>query len=511
MRTFIWGLLALLFVYGCSKDTDLTTDSIAHTDPMPSEEINDFIYKSLDKGTIFNWKEAPDHLLWSAAMQSDSIFAVGYQTSTTSDLRNTIHKIDINSSEWLDARDQILNIVLEGERVFNNEMTVEDLLPKGYPQTVPSMELKITNPETIKVLRNLNEIRYLEAMGYELPPIADNSNSVLRSSSGCGSDPNYNLNSTDYTTISPLVKQPWNHSSSNISQAWNSSNGNGVTLTIIDTGISDNQDNLGSNFNSGYSSGRTVEKYSTLYSGSWWWRSLDPPHDQCGHGTQMAGLSTAPRGNDGNAVGIAYNADLIGIRAVEDVIISSSDEKKGVKDAMILAANRSDVKVISMSLGTPFWSGTVADGIYYAYNSGKMIFAAAGTSFSWTSGVGVIFPATMSQTYAVTGVRDSYPLVKCNTCHQGSAVDFVMMMQRAANTDRTGLSLALYADQPLYVGGSSCATASVAGIAALVFGNHPGATRSDVYNAMKVNASYYPNKHNNLGWGIIDAAAAVSY
>ena len=140
-----------------------------------------------------------------------------------------------------------------------------------------------------------------------------------------------------------------------------------------------------------------------------------------------------------------------------------------------------------------------------------MIFAAAGTSFSWTSGIGVIFPATMSQTYAVTGVRDSYPLVKCNTCHQGSAVDFVMMMQRAADTDRTALTLALYSDQPNYVGGSSCATASVAGIAALVFSNNPGATRSQVYNAMKVSSSFYPNKNNNLGWGIIDAAAAVNY
>ena len=478
---------------------------------MPSTEINNFLYKSIENGQIFNWKQASDHLIWSAAMQSDSIFAIGYQTLSTSDLINTIHKIDITSSEWMNARDEILNIVLEGERVYNNDITFEDLLPKGYPKTIPSMEVKITNPETIKVLRTRKEVRYLEAMGYELPPIADNSNSVLRSSSGCGAEPDYNLNSADYTTISPAVKQSWNHASSNISQAWNSSKGNNVTLTIIDTGISDDQDNLGTNFNSGFSSGRTVERYSTFYSGSWWWRSLEPPHDQCGHGTQMAGLATAPRGNDGNAVGVAYNSDLIGIRAVEDVIISSSDEKKGVKDALILAANRSDVKVISMSLGTPFWSGTVADGIYYAYNSGKMIFAAAGTSFSWTSGIGVIFPATMSQTYAVTGVRDSYPLVKCNTCHQGSAVDFVMMMQRAANTDRTALTLALYSDQPNYVGGSSCATASVAGIAALVFSNNPGATRSQVYNAMKVSSSFYPNKNNNLGWGIIDAAAAVNY
>ncbi|MBL0101620.1 MAG: hypothetical protein IPP49_17630 [Saprospiraceae bacterium] len=44
-----------------------------------------------------------------------------------------------------------------------------------------------------------------------------------------------------------------------------------------------------------------------------------------------------------------------------------------------------------MSIGSPISSSTVSDGIYYAYNKGKMIFAAAGTSYSWTTWYGVIF------------------------------------------------------------------------------------------------------------------------
>ncbi|MEM8907543.1 MAG: S8/S53 family peptidase, partial [Bacteroidota bacterium] len=229
-------------------------------------------------------------------------------------------------------------------------------------------------------------------------------------------------------------------------------------------------------------------------------------------GTEMAGVATAPRGSDGNAVGIAYNANLIGIRAVEDVIISSSDEKDGVKNALILAGNRSDVKVISMSIGTPFYSGTVADGVYYAYNKGKLIMAAAGTSLTWTSGiVNVIFPANMAQTTAITGVRDNNPLQRCNTCHDGSQVEFVMRMQRNSNTDRLALTLATFSDQPNYVGGSSCATASLAGISALVYASHPGASRSTVLNALKVNASNYPNKDSKLGWGVVDANGAVNY
>ena len=83
-------------------------------------------------------------------------------------------------------------------------------------------------------------------------------------------------------------------------------------------------------------------------------------------------------------------------------------------------------------------------------------------------------------------------------------------MQRSTSTSRTGLTLATTANQPTYVGGSSCATASVAGIAALVYAKNPGITRANVYNKLKQSAANYPNKNNNFGWGTINANAAVN-
>jgi len=506
MKKFLLGCCASLLLFSCAKEVTPTLDSVQKDQLIPKTEIDQHIRTVMDRDGIYDWKHASDAILYSAATASGSIYAIGYQTSATDDLENNIHLVDINSSKWLNVRDELLGLILKNEQELNPETTMLDLLPNGYPEILPSMEVKITNPVTITALREMDEIRYLESMDYVLAP----DNAIDRSSSGCGASPNYNINSGDYTTIAPGTKRSWHQATSDVPTAWNTTTGSGVTVSIIDTGLSDNQDNLGSQFNSGYSSGRFVQKYSTKYSGSWWWKSLDPPHDQCGHGTQMAGLATAPRSNDGNAVGIAYNSNLIGIRAVEDVFISSGNEKRGVRDALILSGNRSDVKVISMSLGTPFSSGTVSDGIYYAYNRGKMILAAAGTSFSWSSGFGVIFPATMSQTVAVTGVKDSNNMVKCNTCHSGSKVDFVMQMQRSVSTSRVGLTLALTSNQPTYVSGSSCATASVAGIAALIYASHPGASRTQVYNAMKQQASFYPSKNSNFGWGFIDANDAVN-
>lgn len=164
-----------------------------------------------------------------------------------------------------------------------------------------------------------------------------------------------------------------------------------------------------------------------------------------------------------------------------------------------------------MSIGTIFSSGTVSDGITYAYNKGKLIFAAAGTSFSWTgSFVGVIFPASLWRTTAVTGVKQNNPLTRCSNCHEGSQVEFVMRMQRNSSNSRVAVSLANYSNQPAYSGGSSCATASLSGIAALVFANNPGISRSGVLNKLKVNASNYPFKSSKHGWGVVDASAAIN-
>jgi hypothetical protein len=73
----------------------------------------------------------------------------------------------------------------------------------------------------------------------------------------------------------------------------------------------------------------------------------------------MSGLAGAPRTNDGSTVGVAYKANLYTYRATSDVIINASKEKKGVKNSLVDAANRSNVKVISMSIGDVFSSGTV--------------------------------------------------------------------------------------------------------------------------------------------------------
>lgn len=508
MKRFLGFAIAVLTLASCQKNEVAVAENAAErTDVLSPADINQQIYDILETTAVFDWDMVDDHTLYSAAVQSDGVFEIGYQPVGFQNLSEKIHEIDIHSNEWKAVQDKILTLILNGEKELNPKIELTDLLAFGYPKVLPNMAVIISNEKTITTLRNLPEVRFLEAMGYSLPRQTVESRNVF----GCnGAGPNYDIDENDYTTIAPDVKQSWHHEASNITQAWEHTSGEGITIAVLDTGLSDDQENLGDQFNSGMSQNRTVERLSTHYSGMLWWQELDPPHDECGHGTEMSGMAAAPRGEDGNSVGVAYNANLIGIRAVNDVIIDGSNDKDGVKDALIYAADRDDVKVISMSIGSPFSSGTVEDGIHYAYNKDKMICAAAGTSLNITTNVvNVIFPANMSQTVAVTGVKDKFPLERCSTCHDGSQVDFVMPTERVGESDSGPITLSSYSDFPNYSGGSSPSVSSVAGIAALVWAAHPRLSRANIYKLMYENSSNFPNRDSNLGWGIIDAEAAV--
>ena len=164
-----------------------------------------------------------------------------------------------------------------------------------------------------------------------------------------------------------------------------------------------------------------------------------------------------------------------------------------------------------MSIGNLWSIGQIKDAVRYAYGRGKLIFSAAGTSFSWANNiVGVIFPANMSETVAVTGVTDRNGYKECYNCHYGSKVDFVVVMQREGADDRTALTLPMSGNSPDRVGGSSVATATMAGIAGLVWSTNTSQSRSTVLQRLKESAEFYPNRNSNFGWGKINAYNAVS-
>ncbi|MDP5099826.1 MAG: S8/S53 family peptidase, partial [Nonlabens sp.] len=441
-----------------------------------------------------DWTHAPTNVLYSAIHHGDGILSLGYGQD------DEYFAVDKNDA-LVAARDNALAVVA----------TKEGLEPKEVLITADPLfnviDVKVANYETIAALQHTANIRYLDPIGYG--DYIDPTVIAPKSSSGCDQS-GQTINPADYTVIAPNAWRPWNYALHNIDDAWLQTTGAGVTVGLIDTGISVNQNLLGANFNDGYSTGRSIQKFGTFIDSNWYWAtSTDGPNDRCGHGTTMGAAIASPRNNDFMPVGVAYNANLIAYRGTEDVLLNDYHERKGVSNALVQLGNNSQVKIISMSIGYVWSIGNVKDAVKYAYSKNKMIIAAGGTSTSLTSWYGVIFPASMSETVAVTGLKDN-GYNRCDICHEGSEIDFTIVMQRAGDDSRTVPTLGFNSGSRKYVGGSSVATATTAGIAALVWSKNPTWSREQVLDKLKRSAQFYPSRNSKFGYGNIDALKAVN-
>jgi len=456
--------------------------------------IDKKIKNTLENTHDFNWENMNITYIWSAAQYGNHAVAVGYKTTDIGDIGPIIHQVKVREGKFKAVHDALINIVVsEVNKTADPKITAADIIIEDDP-VLPIITFNLTDRSALTRLYNLENVRYIEPLDYN----PQDNDLRIESSSGC-SGSSYAINAADYTTTTPGCRVPWNYNNVNIPTAWNTAQGAGIKIGVIDAGISATQPLLGSQFNNGFSAGnRTVTVDYTIGNSA---------YTTCTHGTSMSGLAAGPRNDQNATTGVAYLSSLHFIHACDDVVLDASSEKTGVKNACIRMGDMNDIKIISMSVGSPFASSVLKDGVTYAYNKGKMILAAAGTSFSWTAWWGVIYPAAYSQCYAITGVNESGST--CNDCHDGSQVKFTIPMERNGNTSRNSLSLSLSNTTPTYIGGSSAATATMAGVAALVWSVKPTLTRQQVFDILRLTAQYV-NATSNHGYGNPNASAAVA-
>ena len=499
-------LITSVLIFSCQKEKTPINEGMGSTEvlvqkgekitlselPLSKEGVDNAVKVILQREHDFHWEWTTPDVVWSAIHYGDQSVAIGYQPAHESNVNERLHEINIREKTWRDVHDAIINLVLEELRADGQNVELKDILVEDDP-VLPILTFKLTDREAIEKLMNLENVRYIEPLDYMLEE------EEQRSSSGC-SPSTYSLNSNDYFLNPPNCYVPWNYFNMNIPNGWSTAQGEGITIGVIDAGISSSQPLLGSQFGSGYSNnGRTVTTGYTLGNSA---------YTSCSHGTSMCGLAAGPRNSSYSTTGVAYKSNLYFVRACNDVVLDGSGERTGVKNALVLLGNNTNVRVISMSIGTPFSSGVLQDGVNYAYGMGKIVMAAAGTSFSWTSWWGVIYPAAYSNCTAITGVNESSNT--CSDCHDGSEVDYTVVMERNANDSRNTLSIPTSGNYPTYIGGSSAATATAAGIASMVWSVKPWLTRDQVMNCLKTTSQYYPNKDSDTGYGNLNAAAAVA-
>ncbi len=463
------------------------------------EQINARVGEHLHStNTVFNWNNATDLMVFSGLVQGDSIAAIGYKPGHLNDIRAQMHEIDVRTPEWIAAKELVQNAIIQqtNEKLGTN-YTKEDLLAFPDNAELPYFYMKVFEFDVVKGVRQMDQIRYFEPAGYT------GLEGETRSAEGCA-DYSDVIDAADYTSITPASIQSWHHFEHDVDDAWTKCDqGEGIWVSLMDTGVSDTNPKFNAEFDEGDSGGRSIETNGYYQNDGW--------NDECGHGSAMGGLIAAPRGYDDTPAGIAYKANLISNRVTNDVVINATDEINGLGDALVDAANDSRVDIISISLGDVFSHGPVEDGIIDAYNMDKLIFAAAGTSTTFLNWYGVIFPANMPEAVAVTGAIEGTNFDECDVCHTGNEVQFTVYMERSGSGNK---ALTITNDDVNsyyrgYVGGSSAATASMAGIAAMAWGNNPSLDKDQILNRLIQTASLYPNKDDDFGWGAVNACDAV--
>ena len=208
MRKVLPVLLCIALV-ACNQEKELLTpdDAVNIELSHDQQSIDNFITSKIQKGNIFDWVSASDEMIHSAAMLSDKILAIGYQPKDSGVDEDVIGTTDKLPNEWLALRDETLDKVLAEERRMTGDpkLALADILPFGLDDEIPTIAVQVTSLRTVTALRSQETIRYVEPMGYEYTA------ATAKSSAGCGSQPNYNIRSYDYSqTSSYNAKIPWN-------------------------------------------------------------------------------------------------------------------------------------------------------------------------------------------------------------------------------------------------------------------------------------------------------------
>ena len=296
--------------------------------------------------------------------------------------------------------------------------------------------------------------------------------------------------------------QQWVLDMLNVPAAWMNASGEGVTVAVIDSGVSpDVSDLTGSVI-----TGPDLTGLHTPMSNPHWGE----------HGTWMASI-IAGHGHDGGGsgiIGVAPDAKILSIRVIPDkddpgYATYDNEPEERIQQSLaegIMTAVKDGARVISMSIGYSEPSGAVRAAVQYAYSRGAVLVASSGNSGlddeQRDDGFApVSFPAEYP---GVIGVGALY--------RDGAAANF-SSNNLSVKVAAPGQGVPAQGRDGLYwtVDGTSPACALVAGVAALIESRYPSISPAQVTEALTSTASNGPSGYNvRTGFGTVNAGAALS-
>ena len=243
--------------------------------------------------------------------------------------------------------------------------------------------------------------------------------------------------------------------------------------------------------------------------------------DTNGHGTFVASIAAGSVTNNDGIAGAGGDAQLLVVKSGSDGgSFTDMDEAAGITYAIDHGA-----RILNLSVGGPSTSTTEKRAIQYAVDRGALVIAAVGNEYAEKNPVE--YPAALLQPAGSNGAGGAGLAVTASTAdgkravfaNTGSWVSLAAPGERVFGAVSAASPTLLYPRTPLagakaglygYASGTSFAAPQVAGAAALVWAANPSLSAQQVAQILKETASGAGKWTPDLGFGIIDVAAAVA-
>lgn len=285
----------------------------------------------------------------------------------------------------------------------------------------------------------------------------------------------------------PYYGSQWHLAKVGADAAWNSTQGAGVTIAILDSGVDPTHPDLSPSLVPGYNFSDNNTNTA----------------DVCGHGTAVAGTAAAISNNGVGVAGVAGQAKIMPVRiAFNDPTYGCSAYDSAIANGLTYAADHG-ARIANISYGGVAGSSTILSASQYMKSKGGLVFVSAGNS-----GINEnITPTTYMIPVSATDSND----VVTSWSSYGS---FVALAAPGAGIWTTANGGAYQA-----ISGTSFSSPLAAGVGALMMAANPGLDNLTVEKLMYSTAVdlgtagrdiYYGYGRVNASGGVAAAVSATS-
>jgi type VII secretion-associated serine protease mycosin len=278
--------------------------------------------------------------------------------------------------------------------------------------------------------------------------------------------------------------------------AWRVSQGSGVTVAVLDTGVDGGAPDLAG-----------VVRFGPDFTAGADPPGFQPPHL---HGTYIASLIAGHGSGPGDAlgvIGVAPEARILSVRVILDdgePGMTANDQGPRFADAIgkgIYYAVRHGARVINMSLGSEQSTAYLRAAVAYAVQHGVVVVASAGNNGTSSGFAPYIYPASFTGVIAAAAVDSSGR--RASFSEQNAAV---VLAAPGVNVIGAGPN-----DEYIEGDGTSPAAALVSGVAALIRSRYPRLSPALVEQALISGAAQRPSGgySTGTGFGEVNAVTAL--